>query len=207
MKAGPEFSPLLLGLDVIDVACGTGRMSRHLASRGARVTGVDFAERALEAARRETAAAGLVASFRTLDVLAPAPAELRAAFDVALVVGCLTTACADEAAFARALGHVVSLVRVGGRVLFLEPIHVSRLLRRILRLSTARWIARCRAAGLALEARGGMGFVPGRLALAWRELPDALVAPTFALGEGVLDVVPGAERLADYKWLLLRRTT
>lgn len=193
------------GASIVDVACGTGRMSRHLAARGANVTGLDFAPRALEAARRETEAAGLRAEFRTFDVLAPAPADLAGRFDVALTVGCLTTACADEAAFVRALGTVASLVRPGGRVLFVEPIHASRLLRRILRLDAGRWIALSESAGLGLERRGGMGFVPARLALAFRDWPERIVGPAFDAGEALLERFPRLDPLADYKWLLFRR--
>src|SRR4051812_24162839 len=59
------------GLDVVDVACGTGRASRHLARRGARVTGLDFAPRALDAARIEAREAALEITFREYDALKP----------------------------------------------------------------------------------------------------------------------------------------
>jgi 2-polyprenyl-3-methyl-5-hydroxy-6-metoxy-1,4-benzoquinol methylase len=42
------------GLDVLDLGCGTGRMSRWLAAQGARVTGVDFSAGALAIARSES---------------------------------------------------------------------------------------------------------------------------------------------------------
>jgi 2-polyprenyl-3-methyl-5-hydroxy-6-metoxy-1,4-benzoquinol methylase len=40
------------GLRVCDLACGQGRVARHLADRGALVTGVDISVRLLEIARR-----------------------------------------------------------------------------------------------------------------------------------------------------------
>jgi ubiquinone/menaquinone biosynthesis C-methylase UbiE len=44
------------GLSVLDLGCGTGRLSVWLASAGAAVTGVDFSEGMLEAARRKAEA-------------------------------------------------------------------------------------------------------------------------------------------------------
>jgi ubiquinone/menaquinone biosynthesis C-methylase UbiE len=48
----------LTGRAVLDVACGTGEISRLLLSMGAHVTGVDFAEPMLARARAKNAAAG-----------------------------------------------------------------------------------------------------------------------------------------------------
>ncbi|MCB8960464.1 MAG: methyltransferase domain-containing protein [Ardenticatenales bacterium] len=49
-----ELLPPLAGLDVLDLACGEGHLSRQLAAAGARVTGVDLAERNLAEAQRQT---------------------------------------------------------------------------------------------------------------------------------------------------------
>ncbi len=193
------------GKRVADVACGTGRLSRHFAARGARVTGLDFAPETLAAAERETRAAGLAVDYRTWNVLEPPPDALVGAFDLVFTISCLAMACADVPTFDRALAHLVSITRPGGRLLLLEPIHRSRLLRRILPLGVEAWIEHAARAGLVLARRGGMGFVPARLALAWRDLPDALVGPAFDAGERLLDLAPSLEPLADYKWLLFER--
>jgi len=193
------------GLDVVDLACGTGRACRHLAARGAKVTGLDFAPRTLDVARAESAALGFSAiDYRLYDALTPAPAELRGRFDLSITISCLAMACRDVAAFEQALANVIALVRPGGRVFFLEPIHTSRLLRRILPMSAREWIARCEARGLTLLDRGRMGFVPARLLLAFREWPDAYVAPLFRGGERLLDASPLTEVFSDYQWLIFR---
>jgi SAM-dependent methyltransferase len=193
------------GLDVVDVACGTGRTCRHLARAGARVTGLDFAPHALEAARAETVAEGLSVDYKLYDALTPPPLELREAFDAGVTISCLAMACREVSDFDRALGHLVSLLRPGGRFFFLEPIHESRLLRRILKMSVREWIERSRAHGLTLVDRGRMGFVPTRLLFAFRDWPSAYVAPLFRSGERLLDASPWLDPLSDYKWLLFRR--
>ena len=191
------------GLSIADVGCGTGRASLHLASRGARVTGFDFAEKQLRVARMAARRNNLAASFVHADVRA-LPIEHAGRFDVALTIGCLTLACEDFWSFDRVLERLVGLLRPGGRVLFLEPIHKSRLLRRILRMDVATWLDRCDRVGLDLVDRGGMGFLPFRFALAFHDLPSLVVDPIFWAGEQMLERSPRLEPLSDYKWLLLR---
>jgi SAM-dependent methyltransferase len=193
------------GLAIADVACGTGRASRHLASRGARVTGLDFAPKTLEIARREAAEQGLAIDFRLHDALGALPGDLAGRFDVGVTISCLAMACSEPAVFDRALAEMVKLIKPEGRFFFLEPIHTSRLLRRILKMSTSEWIRRSEARGLELLDRGRMGFVPARLTLAFREWPEGLVRPVFWAGERLLDRAPALDPLSDYKWLLFRR--
>lgn len=42
------------GATILDVGCGAGVKTRYLASRGFRVTGIDFSEKMIEIARRES---------------------------------------------------------------------------------------------------------------------------------------------------------
>jgi 2-polyprenyl-3-methyl-5-hydroxy-6-metoxy-1,4-benzoquinol methylase len=201
------------GLAIADVGAGTGRMSLHLARRGGRVHGFDFSSLALEVARREAASAGLSIPFTEHNVLEAPDAAHREAFDVALTVGCLALACRDLDSLERTLGHLASLVRPGGRLLLIEPIHAGWLLARILRARVDDWCERARRQGLALVERRGVMFVPTRYVLAFRDLPPLLTRPVFGAGERLLDtaralgVGPRLEPLADYKALLFCRET
>lgn len=47
-----RLTPEIGGSEVVDVACGQGIASRHLASRGAKVTGIDFSEAMIDLAER-----------------------------------------------------------------------------------------------------------------------------------------------------------
>jgi len=57
------------GLDVLDLGCGTGRHSLHLAKNGANVTALDFSEGMLDTARRKMGADGV--AFKSHDLSEP----------------------------------------------------------------------------------------------------------------------------------------
>ncbi len=197
------------GRRVIDVGCGVGRMTRFLAEDlGAQqVVGVDFSAATVEAARHESGAlvsSGIV-RFEQGDVLAGLDSIGVGAFDDAVVLGCLSIACRERTSLERAIRNVARLVRPGGRVLLLEPIHRSPLLRRVLDLGVEEWIACANGAGLSLLGADRMGFVPVRLVMSVRDLPRPIVAPVFAAGERLLDGAPWLAPLSDYKLLLFAR--
>ncbi|MBI2394038.1 MAG: methyltransferase domain-containing protein [Deltaproteobacteria bacterium] len=196
----------LRGRRVVDVGCGTGRMTRFFAAAGAReVVGVDFSPSTVEAARAETAAtsqANAPIRFSVGDVVAGLDDIGVGTFDDAIVLGCFSVACRDEASLEKAMRNVGRLVRRGGRVLILEPIHRSPLLRRVLPLGIEEWVAAANRAGLRLQAADRMGFVPVRFFFSVRDLPRFLVTPAFRAGEWLLDKAPYLAPLSDYKLLL-----
>ncbi len=198
------------GRRIVDIGCGTGRVTRWLAEqRGARqVVGVDFSQATVEAARNESSAlvsSGLV-RFVQGDVVAGLDGVGVGSFDDAIVLGCLSVACRDRASLEKALASVARLVRKGGRVLLLEPIHRSPLLRRVLDLGVEEWVSCANGAGLGLVHADRMGFVPVRLVFSVRDLPRVVVAPAFDAGERLLDAAAWLDPLADYKLLLFTRT-
>ncbi len=198
------------GRRIADVGCGTGRITRWLAEHHEPrlVVGFDFSPATVEAARGESPAlvsSGLV-RFEQGDVLTGLDAAGAGTFDDAIVLGCLSVACRDRESLERAMANVTRLVRRGGRVLILEPIHRSPLLRRVLDLGLEDWIAAANRAGLALVQADRMGFVPVRLVFSVRDLPRRFVAPIFRAGERLLDAAPWLYALSDYKLLLFTRT-
>jgi SAM-dependent methyltransferase len=66
------------GQEVLDAGCGEGYLSRILAVRGARVTGVDLAPRLIELAGQKGSSSEIV--YRTADLSVPQP-ELASRFD------------------------------------------------------------------------------------------------------------------------------
>ena len=207
----------LAGERVVDVGCGTGRMTRFFADEGAReAVGIDFSLATVEAARHETAeqSAHLKADDRAPGAISFAQGDVVLGldhigvdrFDTAVVLGCLSVACKDLASLERAMTNITRLVRRGGRVVILEPIHRSPLLRRVLHLGLEDWIGAANRGGLELLAGDRMGFVPVRLFFSVRDLPRPLVATVFRAGEQLLDSAPYLAPLSDYKLLLFRRS-
>ena len=100
------------GADVLDLGCAGGFMAEALARRGAKVTGIDPAAKAIEAARAHAAGEGLDIRY---DVGTgedmPYP---DAAFDVAVCVDVLE----HVADLDRVLAQTFRVLRPGGRFLF-----------------------------------------------------------------------------------------
>lgn len=193
------------GRRIADVGCGTGRITRFLAREGAQATGFDFSPATVEAAKAETRDAGLEASFVVADVTSGTLPGEPGSFDASIAVGCLAVACRDLPSLTRALSGMAGITSPSGVVVLLEPIHQSRLLRRVLTASVDRWVSAARDAGLEEVSRRGMGFVPMRLAFSSFDLPSWVVDPGFGLGEALLDHVPQAQLASDYWLLVLRR--
>lgn len=71
----------------LDLGCGTGTNAITLARHGWRVTGVDFAPKAVQTARRKAAEAGLHITFHAADVTDLS--MLTDPYDYVLDIGCL----------------------------------------------------------------------------------------------------------------------
>ncbi|WP_436499877.1 class I SAM-dependent methyltransferase [Actinokineospora sp. HUAS TT18] len=100
------------GLDVLDLACGTGAFTRNLKKRGARrVVGVDVSEGMLDFARKQEAAAPLGVEYITEDVASlPRVGE----FDLVTAFALLHYAPSSDALLAM-MRSVHDNLRPGGR--------------------------------------------------------------------------------------------
>jgi 2-polyprenyl-6-hydroxyphenyl methylase / 3-demethylubiquinone-9 3-methyltransferase len=103
----------LAGRHVCDVGCGGGLLAEAMARAGARVTGIDLADEALEAARAHARETGQHVAYRSIAAEALA-AEMPGAFDIVTCMEMLEHV-PDPAAIVRACA---TLVRPGGHVFF-----------------------------------------------------------------------------------------
>lgn len=197
--------------DVLDVGCGTGRMSRELLRVGARVTGVDFSETAVGMAKDEQSASDDRSSPRFVvgDAAKPPLPFDDCSFDVAFTVGCLACACTSIESLERSLRELYRITRPSGAVVLFEPMHSSGLLGRMLRAPVSAWIGAASRVGMRLVVRSGMGLVPVRFVLSSFEIPSWFVDPVFKAGEIAIDrVLPQriASRVVEYTLLGFRRS-
>lgn len=170
---GPERSPPLAGVSVLDVGCGGGLLSEPLARLGAAVTGIDPEPGCVEIARHHAAEAGLEIAYEALPI-----EDLVAAgrsFDIVLALE-VVEHVPEPDAFIR---WVAAAVRPGGLVVLatlnrtarsyaLAIVGAERLLR-WLPPGTHAWrrflkpaeLARhCRAAGLRVTDVQGVAWDP-----------------------------------------------
>ncbi|MCL2824675.1 MAG: methyltransferase domain-containing protein [Polyangiaceae bacterium] len=191
-------------LNVLDVGCGTGRITRELHQMGAAAVGVDFSPAAIEDASRDNPDI----RFEVGDIANPPLPFDDNSFDVVVSVGCLAVACKNAEVLEQSMREISRITRLEGAVVLLEPIHSSMLLARVLKANVSTWVNAASKSGLRLIVQDGMGFVPLRLAFSSIDFPSCLVDPVFQAGESVFGgVVPVkmARRLADYTLLGFRR--
>jgi len=170
---------------VLDIGCGGGILSESMAARGARVTGIDLAEKPLKVAQLHLMESGLEIEYRLI-AAEPLAREMPHHFDV---IACmeLLEHVPEPAATVRACGE---LVRPGGHLFFstinrnlksylLAVVGAEYVLRLLPRgthdyakfIKPSELAAMCRSAGLSVSSLTGMTYNP--LAKTYALGPDA----------------------------------
>jgi SAM-dependent methyltransferase len=100
---------------VLDAGCGTGENALFFASRGQKVTGIDFLEEPIQRARRKAAERGLTATFLVMDALALK--DLPEVFDTVIDSGLFHVFSDDDRR--RYVEGLASVLKAGGKVFLL----------------------------------------------------------------------------------------
>ena len=177
---------------VLDLGCGTGRLSVPLGDLFARYTGVDLDTMVAEARRRHPDFAGEYVAAKAQEYDFP-----RDTFDLVLSMACLSSACRAEEMPDMARRIAASL-KPGGRVTLIDPFHTTPLLLRNCRMTGREIITVFENAGLTLKEWSGVHFIPTRLLLTRPEMAQrqGLTRWAYRVGETLNHIAP--RRLADY---------
>ncbi|SEJ38224.1 Methyltransferase domain-containing protein [Deinococcus reticulitermitis] len=97
---------------ILDLGCGTGRLTTALARAGHRVTGIEPARASLDVAEQKPGAEAVQWIHGTAE---DAPSN---AFDLALMTAHVAQIFVEDAAWTEALGHLHRALKPGGRLAF-----------------------------------------------------------------------------------------
>jgi len=189
--------PDIRGRRILDIGCGTGRLSRTLAERGGEVTGIDFDARAIDLALCASPSGN--PSFRVQSVL---DLDENAYYDIVVSWGCLSMAAKNPSDLLRILQGVRAALKPSGFALFLEPIHAG-FLHRVLNLSLAEFCHALVPMGFEVISVRQLHFWPMRLALAYIPWPSWLTTSAYYIGQWCMKF-PGMRGWGDYKAVYCR---
>jgi SAM-dependent methyltransferase len=184
---------------VLDLGCGTGRLSAELARRFDRYVGVDLDTMVTEARRRNPELRAEFVASSVQDYAFPAEE-----FDLVLSMACLASACqADE--LRAVAGRVIGATRPGGRILLIDPFHRLPALTRTCRMAPQEVIRIFTSLGAELHEWTSLHFIPSRLLFASGRLTMAprLTAFAYRAGETVRALAP--RRWGDYSVIAMSR--
>lgn len=100
------------GKNILDVGCGDGYYSRLIATKGAKVAGVDFSEAFIDGAQKEEERAPLGITYIQADVAGPIPLE-NESFD-ALVADMVFVTIPTQEAYTQSISEMKRLLKPGG---------------------------------------------------------------------------------------------
>lgn len=113
--------------EVLDLACGQGRIAVPLAQAGYRITGLDYSDYLLDVARQAAADAGVDIAFHRAD-MRDLPAEWRGHFDAVINIFTAFGYFENEAEDQKVLAGVANVLKPGGQFL-IDVSHRDRLAR------------------------------------------------------------------------------
>jgi 2-polyprenyl-3-methyl-5-hydroxy-6-metoxy-1,4-benzoquinol methylase len=172
--------PDLHGKKVLDLGCGTGRITRYLASQGAIVHGMDFSAKSIEIARSMTS--GPNPSYEARSIL---ELDSTDGFDSIVAIGVVAIACTNRAELLDVFHRIRRALKPGGTLFLMEPIHNS-FLHRVLKMTLREFLGTMTETGFVVREVRPMHFWPARLALAYIPWPGWITRAGYTVGQKLM---------------------
>ena len=119
----------VLGRSVLDLGCGTGRISRYLAGPGATVHGMDFS-------RSRSSSPGSTGPNPSYETGSVFDLDHEQRYDAVVVFGVLVIACQTRAELLDVLRRICLVLKPAGTLVLMEPVH-NGFLHRVLKMPLA----------------------------------------------------------------------
>jgi 2-polyprenyl-3-methyl-5-hydroxy-6-metoxy-1,4-benzoquinol methylase len=175
--------PDVTGSRILDVGCGTGRISRHLANMSAEVQGIDFSMKAIAIAA--SASPGGNPGYRVLSVF-DITDELT--YDYVVSWGTITIACKNRIELLDVLTRLHRSLKPQGKMLLMEPIHKG-FLHRVLNINVKDFCKIMTEAKFEIKYITHLHFWPMRLLLAYINWPRFITVSGYYAGEWILRLI------------------
>ncbi len=177
---------------ILDVGCGTGRLSRYLSRRGAYVTGIDFSEKAINIAKNIEFDKPI--TYKVQSVFDMNDEEY---FDIIFSWGCVVIAAKNRDELKNILDKLRKSLKPDGRVLMLEPIHQG-FVHRVLDMDINEFCDVMELSGFKIESVTDMHFWPIRYLIAFLPFPAFITTPCYLFGQWLMKL-PMFKNMGDYK--------
>lgn len=181
---------------IIDIGCGTGRMSQYFAHKGAIVYAIDFSEKSIDIAKQQNANKNI--TYQTLSVF---QLDYTKHFDIAFTWGVLAIACQNETEVINAIKKIYNSLKEGGELLMLEPIH-SSFLHRVLKMDLNTFLGLLENEGFKVVAVKQLNFWPIRILLSYFTIPMFITKPIYWIGQYLMKLFPNS---GDYKLIYAKK--
>ncbi len=180
----------ITGLDILDLGCGTGRFSRHLAARGAQVHGIDFSPETIAIAKKLTQGDNPRYSQGSIFEL-----DAVEEYDIITTCAVLTMALREKDEILDVLGRMAKALRPSGKILLLEPLHEG-FFHRVLSMKPDVFIELVEQSGFQIEKVQPLHFLPTRVLLSYYPFPKFFTKIHYEIGQRLMQLSP--YKISDY---------
>jgi len=185
---------------ILDLGCGTGRISKYLAQKGAFITGLDL-KKMIEVAKKENPHPNInymVGSMHEIDL----PKNY---FDYIISLAGISMCCNTEQKLKKIIFNCYEALKDSGIILSMDPFHKWSFLARSARFNGKEVIKNFKKEKFKLVDKYGILFWPVRVYLTTRYAPKSpkINKWLFSLGEKILKLTPTI--LSDYKIIVFKK--